>query len=500
MGDVQPKHINIKEITEEYLSDESALPGYADGICFPENTDEVSRFLRYAHEIGSPVTIQGSRTGIRAGAVPQGGLVCNLSKLNRIDTAGARDNPSGRSAITVGAGVTLSELNETLNAKGWFFPPNPTEDTATVGAVVAMGSMGGRVQGYGCAANYVEAVTLAEKDGAIRRIDWQCRPGSFTRGHVKLPFGEYDDAGSVVTELTLRVVRKPRFAFMLLALFPDDASACGFAESAVQAAEHASVRLREKSFFCEHDRKHDHEISTIQTTCRHSGFIPESILTRSDAVKLAQLEYIDAEAIRAVSGMKNAVSEFQQIPEIDATGYACGILLELTGDDEDALLAALEEISAMLDEAGSPADRTVVAETVSERTRLDTLRHAVIKAGNMKRTESLREHGFLPPICDIVIPRDALRETLAKIKDESPCSCYIYGHIGAGHIHMHFVARTQEESDKAERFARELYAHATNLGGGAASEFGAASQEDGDKRGRFMRPAKKTGRGTKEDT
>ncbi|MDR1953444.1 MAG: FAD-binding oxidoreductase [Clostridiales Family XIII bacterium] len=424
--------INIKEITEEYLSDESALPGYADGICFPENTDEVSRFLRYAHEIGSPVTIQGSRTGIRAGAVPHGGLVCNLSKLNRIDkaTKAARDNSNDSLLITVGAGATLSELSEALDVAGWFFPPNPTEDTATVGAVVATGSMGGRLQGYGCAANYVEAVTLAEKDGAIRRIDWQCRPASFTRGQVELPFGEYGDAGSVVTELTLRVVRKPQFAFMLFALFTGDASACDFAESAVRMAE-----------------------------C-----LPE--------VKLAQLEYIDAEAIRAVSDMKNAVSEFQQIPEIDSAGCACGILLELTGDEEDALLAALEEIPAMLDAAGAPADRTIVAETASERTRLDTLRHAVIKAGNMKRTESLRAHGFLSPICDIVVPRDALRETLAKIKNESPCARYTYGHIGAGHIHMHFTARTQEESDKAERFARELYAHATNLGGGAASEFG----------------------------
>ena len=41
---------------------------------------------------GVPVTIQGARTGITAGAVPEGGHILNLSRMNAI--TGLRRDPA----------------------------------------------------------------------------------------------------------------------------------------------------------------------------------------------------------------------------------------------------------------------------------------------------------------------------------------------------------------------------------------------------------------------
>ena len=57
--------------------------------------------------------MQGARTGITGAAVPQGGHVMNLSRMNRI--IGARyDSANNRAFLTVQPGVVLSRLRKEL--------------------------------------------------------------------------------------------------------------------------------------------------------------------------------------------------------------------------------------------------------------------------------------------------------------------------------------------------------------------------------------------------
>ena len=68
---------------EEYGRDESRASGEASSISFPTTEDEVRAILGKLHAECVPVTVQGARTGLAAGAVPHGGHILNTSRMNR---------------------------------------------------------------------------------------------------------------------------------------------------------------------------------------------------------------------------------------------------------------------------------------------------------------------------------------------------------------------------------------------------------------------------------
>ncbi len=77
----------VEKITEEhalYLRDESRSEGSAEYIAFPRCEEEVGEALAFARRQGLAVTTQGGRTGLAAGCVPRGGLVLNLSRMDRV--------------------------------------------------------------------------------------------------------------------------------------------------------------------------------------------------------------------------------------------------------------------------------------------------------------------------------------------------------------------------------------------------------------------------------
>ena len=76
------------EITDTYalyLDDEShSFDGAADKIIFPSTEAEVASIMKSAYESGTPVTIQGGRTGLTGAAVPLDGIALNLEKMTQL--------------------------------------------------------------------------------------------------------------------------------------------------------------------------------------------------------------------------------------------------------------------------------------------------------------------------------------------------------------------------------------------------------------------------------
>ena len=134
------------------------------------------------------MTVQGGRTGITAGAVPDGGHVLNLSRMNKI--TGLRYDPvPDRFFLSVQPGVALSDLRRALAKQGiryrrlatrrdrgarrfsvpkvsFFFPPDPTESTATIGGMIACNASGARTFKYGPTRKYIEGLRVALADGS----------------------------------------------------------------------------------------------------------------------------------------------------------------------------------------------------------------------------------------------------------------------------------------------------------------------------------------------
>ena len=81
-----PERVIPREALEDkYLSDTlNRLKGRADALVFALSTKEVSAVMSYASEHGIPVTPRGAGTNLVGSTVPGGGIILDLSRMNRI--------------------------------------------------------------------------------------------------------------------------------------------------------------------------------------------------------------------------------------------------------------------------------------------------------------------------------------------------------------------------------------------------------------------------------
>ena len=122
---------------DAYLRDESRCSGQCESICFPENPEQLHQALLSCVADGSTVTIQGARTGITGGCTPAGGRLISTEKLDYCQIEGE--------TLLAQCGARLKDIQNTAKSAGLSFPPNPTEDTATIGGALACAACAGEM-------------------------------------------------------------------------------------------------------------------------------------------------------------------------------------------------------------------------------------------------------------------------------------------------------------------------------------------------------------------
>ncbi|MBR3008813.1 MAG: FAD-binding oxidoreductase [Stomatobaculum sp.] len=276
---------SFRDTYRQYLKDESRTVGYADSISFPRTEEEVSEDLKTHCGKGIPVTVQGARTGLTGGCVPFGGHILNTSGLDRF--LGMEMAEDGSFLIRVQPAVPLSRLRSLLAEKslpteGWseeslavyeqfrmapeqFFPPDPTESSAFLGGIAACNASGSRSYLYGPMRPYVMGLRLALTDGDIlvlRRGECfaegrslsvttvngrtiQAQLPSYRMPSCKNASGYYaaddmdaidlivgsDGTLGVLTELTLKLIPKPKVIWAVSVFFKDEPMAIRFTEA-----------------------------------------------------------------------------------------------------------------------------------------------------------------------------------------------------------------------------------------------------------------------------
>jgi glycolate oxidase len=219
---------------EGVISEQASLAVYeSDGltayrqrpmvVVLPETTDQVSRVLRYCHGQGVKVVPRGAGTSLSGGALPLAdGVVLGLGKFKRV----LEIDYANRCAV-VQPGVTNLAITQAVEGEGFYYAPDPSSQIAcTIGGNVAENSGGVHCLKYGLTTNNVLGVELVLMDGTVLRL-----------GGKHLDSGGYDLLGvvtgsegllGVVTEVTVRILRKPETARALLAGFgsPNDAGDC----------------------------------------------------------------------------------------------------------------------------------------------------------------------------------------------------------------------------------------------------------------------------------
>ncbi|MGB6515449.1 MAG: FAD-binding oxidoreductase [Mycobacterium sp.] len=138
--------------------------GRASALVRPGSADEVAEVLRVCRDAGTHVTIQGGRTSLVAGTVPEHDDVLlsteRLRAISDVDTTERR--------IEVGAGATLAAVQRAASAAGLVFGVDlAARDTATVGGMASTNAGGLRTVRYGNMGNQVIGLDVALPDGSV---------------------------------------------------------------------------------------------------------------------------------------------------------------------------------------------------------------------------------------------------------------------------------------------------------------------------------------------
>ncbi|GAB7146224.1 FAD-binding oxidoreductase [Mycobacterium riyadhense] len=179
--------------------------GRASALVRPGSADQVAEVLRVCRDAGAHVTVQGGRTSLVAGTVPEHDDV--LLSTERLCTVGDVDIVERR--IEVGAGVTLAAVQHAATAVGLLFGVDlSARDTATVGGMASTNAGGLRTVRYGNMAEQVAGLDVALPDGSVlRRHSWVRRDN--TGYDLPALFVGAEGTLGVITALDLRLHPTP---------------------------------------------------------------------------------------------------------------------------------------------------------------------------------------------------------------------------------------------------------------------------------------------------
>ncbi len=180
-------------------------------VVLPETTLQVSRVLKYCNERNIRVVPRGSGTSLSGGALPlEDAVLLVMSRFNRIVEI---DYPNR--AVVAQPGVTNLGITHAVEADGFYYAPDPSSQIAcSIGGNVAENSGGVHCLKYGLTANNLLGLEMVLMNGEVVRL-----------GGRHLDAGGYDLLGvmtgsegllGVVTEVTVRILRKPETARALL--------------------------------------------------------------------------------------------------------------------------------------------------------------------------------------------------------------------------------------------------------------------------------------------
>ena len=188
-----------------------------DAVIFPRHEEDVSKILKYCNDNLIVITARGAGSGFTGGALPaNGGIILamerHMNKILEVDTQNM--------VAVVQPGVINMDLQKHVEALGLFYPPDPaSEEYSTLGGNVSENAGGMRAAKYGITKDYVMALKAVRTNGDV------IRAGKRTIKDV----AGYNVAGiliasegtlAVLTELTLKLIPKPKFKKTYMGIFP----------------------------------------------------------------------------------------------------------------------------------------------------------------------------------------------------------------------------------------------------------------------------------------
>ncbi len=429
---------DIGEAYADFLHDESRREGRADKIAFPKSTEEVQDALLVAAENSWPITVQGGRTGITGGCVPEGGLILNLSRMNAIGQIEGNH-------MTVQPGAPLADIRSAISGSGLFFPSDLTETTASIGGMVANNASGARSFRYGAVRNWIHALEVVLSNGETVKVErgmhqadeLRFKLGSIASAFPELPMPDVKTAAGyfvkpdmdlvdlfigaegtlgVVTEITLELLPEPDQMIGLTAFFPSEAAALHFVRF-----------LRE-----------------------NTGPVA--------------IEFFDANALDLLRRMKAGNTAFADLPELNPE-FHTAIYFEFE-----------DEVPESVVERAERAVDCWMAEGDHEIDALKNFRHAIPESVNMLIGERKKTIPGLTKLgTDMSVPDDRLEDVMRMYHGgltAAGLEYVIFGHVGNNHVHVNILPHSMEEYEQGKALYLDWAKQVVEWGGSVSAEHG----------------------------
>jgi D-lactate dehydrogenase (cytochrome) len=467
----------MSEKYESYLRDESRAIGNAESISFPRTEVELRYALSVEYARGNRITVQGGRTGISAGASPNGGHIVNLSRMDKI--TGMRKDADGNFFIRVQPGVVLMHLRKavaekkfdtsewgyaSLSALAYFqgadeymFAPDPTESTATIGGMAACNASGALTYRYGSTRRYISALRVMLPDGRSislrrgecfaegRRLTLKGDGGdiirldlpTYTMPDVKNAAGYYacddmdaidlfigsDGALGVIFEIELRLIKRPAHIWSAMCFF---------------GGENDALRFVAK--------------------CR-------------DMVEsLAAIEYFDGASLDILRGEGTALG--LGLP----ARHGAAVCVELHNERENEAMEQLFYVGECIDRAGGDIFDTWLARTSSANARLREMRCAIPECVNrLIARRKLTEPDISKLASDMAVPDGFLRATVSMYRaamNMAGLESAVWGHVGNNHLHVNILPHSKGEFERGKLLITEWSKRVSEIGGTISAEHG----------------------------
>ena len=216
---------------EGVIADEIALRAYeSDGlsvyrqvpmaVVLPETVAQVSEIMKLCDKRQIKMVPRGAGTSLSGGALPlEDGIVLGLGKFNKILEIDYENR-----AVRVQPGVTNLGISQAVDDEEFYYAPDPSSQIAcSIGGNVAENAGGVHCLKYGVTTNNLLGLEMVLLSGEVIRL-----------GGKHLDSGGYDLMGlltgsegllGVVTEITVRILKKPETARAVLIGFPSSVQA-----------------------------------------------------------------------------------------------------------------------------------------------------------------------------------------------------------------------------------------------------------------------------------
>ncbi|MCP1223623.1 FAD-binding oxidoreductase [Sebaldella sp. S0638] len=426
----------MEEKYAEYLRDESRMAGVAESISFPENEEEILEVMSVMKENNTAITIQGGKTGITGCAVPAGGHIMNLSRLNNIKEYTETEDGA---LLRVEAGVTLMELKKSVrklsNGRKLFWAPDPTEVTATVGGIAGCNAKGISAYLYGGAREHISAIRVIHSDQTIREIKRGSETVIFLGEQTDLIDVYLGGEGmyGVITELTLELLPQAKEIWGIGFFFYDKKDAFLFIGK----------------FF-----EKDLDI---------------------DGSNIAVMEYLDKNTIDIIQKRKETVTKLKEIPDIDNNVEAM-IYIEIHGNSEDSVEQTAEILMETAMEANSDPDNSWAVSGEAEIEKMRDFRHAAPESANLFIEEIRQKEPRITKLgTDMSLSSGHFGSIVENYEEDlkkSGLKGCVFGHIGGNHLHINILPENYEEYIKGRNLLRKWSEDIIEKNGEIAAEHG----------------------------